>query len=134
MLLGELPIFKKLLPEKEIKVRTRRLQGKSIALDNLQVIQCFHVSYYRNRESILTYGLVPKGKPVGYTITYEPRIFVSTTYDEAAFDYVHFEEVDVWSFYIKKELLFRDEFSDYANHHYLKINVPWYKLQLLESR
>lgn len=134
MLLGELPFFRKLLPEKESKVCNRPLLGGNIPLENLEVVQCFHVSFRCKRESILTYGLIPKGKPHCEIIYYEPRIFVSTTYEEAAFDYVNFESVDVWTFYIKKEYLFLDEFSDFANHYYIKVNVPWYKLQLFESK
>ena len=103
MLLGDLPSIIKLLPNKETFGSTCRLIGENIALENLEVVQCFHVSDCKNRDAILSYGLVPKGKLESEIISYEPRIFVSTTYKEVAFDYVHFEEVDVWSFYIKKE-------------------------------
>jgi hypothetical protein len=113
--------------------RTTKKLGKPIPLASLKVIRCFHVSYLKNRESILTYGLIPKAKPAGELISYEARIFLSVTYEEAAFDYVNFEHVDVWSFYLPMHLLFEDEFSDYHNHYYTKEPVPWYKLTLMES-
>ena len=131
MILGQLPIFKTLLTD-EKKLITTKLIGKHIELKKLQVVQCYHVSNIKNRESILRYGLLPKEK-VSNEVTYEPRIFVSTTYDEAAFDYVNYEYVDVWTFYIPQEILFPDEFSSFANHYYIQINVPWYKLSLLET-
>ncbi len=117
MVLGELPALRKLLTvgNKEI---TRKNLGSHIELSKLEVIQLFHVSPAKNRDSILTYGLIPKAKPAGTVITYGLRIFVSTTYEEAAFDYVNYDEVDVWTFYLPKRILYADDFSSYANHYY----------------
>jgi hypothetical protein len=133
MVLGDLPIFKKLLPRKETINQTKR-PGKKIELKALEVVQLYHVSPIKNRDSILTYGLIPKGKPEGELISYGPRIFVSSTYEDAAFDFVNFEDVDVWTFYLPKDLLHADEFSDYANHYFLLVPVAWYQLVLFESR
>jgi len=133
MLLGELPALKKLMVKKLDRLSQQNFINKRIDLSCLEVIQCYHVSSISNHESILTYGLIPSSKPATSIISYEPRLFVSVTYEDAAFDYVGFDEVDVWSFYCKKESLFADEFSSYANHYYLKENVPWYKLSILET-
>lgn len=132
MVLGELPALKKLLI-KENKKLSSKVLGKEVELSELEVIRLFHVSHAKNRESILTYGLIPSTKLEGTVITYGPRIFVSTTYEEAAFDYVNYKDVDVWGFYVPKRFLYPDAFSDYANHYYIEVPVPWYKLSLLES-
>ncbi len=131
MILGELPGIKKLLVPSEVN-RPRKLIGKQISLDRLEVVQVFHVTPIKNRESILEYGLLPKSKLEGI-ITYPPAIFVATTYREAAFDYVNHTEVDVWTFYLPKHLLCPDEFTDFTNHYYVKQPVPYYKLTLLET-
>ncbi len=132
MVLGDLPIFKKLLSIKE-NIPVSKTLGKHIDLCKLEVVQLFHVSPVKNRPSILTYGLIPTSKPTGSVITYGPRIFVSTTFEEAAFDYVSYEDVDIWTFYLPKHFLYPDELSSYANHYYIEVSVPWYKLTLLET-
>jgi hypothetical protein len=85
MALGELPALREFLTV-ENKEPTRKKLGSHIELNKLEVIQLFHLSPAKNRDSILTYGLIPKAKPTGTVIAYGPRIFVSTTYEEAAFD------------------------------------------------
>ena len=133
MVLGELPALRKLLTVENKEPFTKKL-GSHIELSKLEVIQLFHASRAKNRDSILTYGLIPNGKPAGEIIAYAPRIFVSTTYEETAFDYVSYNEVDVWTFYLPRRFLYADEFSGYANHYYIEVNVAWYKLTLLETR
>ena len=90
MILGQLPAIKKLLTKTQPFISSKKL-GKKVELSSLEVVQLFHVSPAKNCESILTYGLVPKSKLVGDIITYGPRIFVSTIYDEIALDYVGYE-------------------------------------------
>ena len=133
MILGDLPQLKCLQTENKIN-KSSRLLSKLINLDTLEVVQLFHVSPAKNRESILFYGLCPKSKITAQGITYGPRIFVASIYEEAAFDYVNYEEVDIWSFYLQKKYLIPDEFSSYANHYYIEVPIPWYKITLFESR
>ncbi len=133
MILGDLPVFKCLLPEIK-SYKSNAVLSKLIKLDTLEVVQLFHVSPIKNRESILTYGLCPKSRLEGKDIFYGPRIYVSSIYEETAFDYVNYEEVDVWSFYLQKKYLMPDEYSNYANHYYIEVPIPWYILTLLESR
>ena len=136
MILGELPVFKKLLPQKTETEPRKTLLTKRIDLNKLEVVECFHLSPVSNRKSIPTYGLLPKGTPEGWhgseIISYEPRIFLSVVEDEIAFPHVGFENVDVWVFYLPKQVLFPDEHSEYANHYYTKQRIPWYKLKLIE--
>jgi hypothetical protein len=132
MLLGELPGLKKLVTA-SVKPSAQSHITKRVALDKLEVVPCFHVSPVHNRESIYRYGLKPMAKPVDPFISYGPRLFLSTTYEDAAFDYVNFEGVDTWLFYLPKQELTPDEFSDYGNHYYTEKPVPWYKLILLET-
>ncbi len=133
MVLGQLPALQKLINPKT-KVTSFKRLSKHLKLSKLEVVQLFHVSPVKNRTSIRSCGLVPKSKTEGLLITYEPRVFVSSVYEEAAFEYVSFEEVDVWSFYMPKQYLYVDEFSNYGNHYYMKVAVPWYRLTLLETR
>ena len=133
MILGELNIFKKLLQEKTVSNSAAKL-SKRIPLEMLEKVQVFHVTHLKNRASILCYGLLCRGQPAREIISYEPRVFVSSTYEDAAFDFVSFEKVDVWTFYVNKNEMYVDEFSYYGNHYYLKNDVPWYKLNLLETR
>ena len=133
MILADLPSFKKLLPVKAVQAPLQSVH-KLIALNKLEVVQLFHVSPLKNRTSILTYGILPKSRPAGNLISYPPRVFVSSTYEDAAFDYVGPFEIDVWTFYLRKDFLFTDEFAALPNHYYLELAVPWYKLNLLESR
>lgn len=131
MILGNLPFFKNLIPSKIIP-NSKKI-GKHINLSFLEVVPCYHISPGKNRESIFTYGLIPEGKPCQQVINYEPRIFISTVYDEASIDYVNYEDIDLWQFYLPKSLLIIDEFSSYANHYYTREAIPWYKLNLLEK-
>ena len=133
MILGDLPQLKCLQTENKIN-KNNRLLSKLINLDTLEVDQLFHVSPIKNRESILTYGLCLKSRIAAQGISYGPRIFVSSVYEETAFDYVNYEEVDIWSFYLQKKYLIPDEYSNYANHYYIEVAIPWYKLALFESR
>lgn len=133
MILGDLPGIKKLLPENKEKINNYTFVGKRIELSKLEVIRLYHVSPIKNRASIFTYGLLPK-YCLGTIISYPPRIYVSTTYEDAAFDYVHFEDVDLWVFYLPKHLLKPDEFSSFANHYYIEEPVAWHKLEILETR
>ena len=130
MILGELKIFKKLLQQKTASNSVGKL-SKRIPLEELEKVLVFHVTPCKNRASILRHGLLCRGQPGKEIISYEPRVFVSSTYEDAAFDYVGFEEVDLWTFYVNKNEMYMDEFSDYANHYFLKNDVPWYKLNLL---
>ncbi len=132
MVLGELTALRK-LRTKENTTASQKAFGKRVELSRLEVVQLFHVSLVKNRKAILREGLTPKGKTEG-VITYKPVIFVSTVYEEAAFDYVGYQDVDVWTFYLSKFFLYPDEFSDYANHYYIEVSVPWYKLALAETR
>ena len=138
MILGELKIFEKILKQKIDcfygKYYHQRKLGKQIELETLERIQVFHVTHSKNRASILQYGLLCKGIPDGQIISYPPRIYVSSTYKDVAFDYVNYEEVDVWSFYVRKRELYEDHVSSYNNHYFLSNDIPWYELELLETR
>lgn len=137
MILGELEIFKKLLPPKTGTGGKQKLNTKRIELSKLEVVQCFHASHIANRESILTYGLIPKAAPAGWhgvkTISYEPGIFLSTLEEDISYPHIGFPNIDVWIFYLPKHFLFPDEHSGDANHYYIKVSVPWYKLTLIKN-
>lgn len=132
MILGDLLFFR--------EFKTKRKPGKHteagyINLSHLSLVQCFHVTQIHRRESILTYGLIPVGRPGGSVFSYEPRVFLSTIYDDLPFDYVGPECLDVWTFYLPPAKLYIDEHEvSYKNHYYVTEMIPWYKLVLLETR
>jgi hypothetical protein len=93
----------------------------------------FHLSPTINRESILKHGLIPKSK-VGRTISYEPRIFVSSSKKYGfAIDWVGYEFVDAWKFDIEEDLLQPDEFSGHKNHYFINEGISPDRLSLHES-
>ena len=90
----------------------------------------YHLTYRNRRNSILKNGLLPKAYN-GELIKYEPRIFVSNSKKNLAFDYVGYENVDVWE--IKTEqVFFKDLFSSYAGHFYLKEPIALDSLKLIK--
>ena len=133
MILEELKIIKELL-QKRIVCNSVVKCFKRIPLEELEKVQVFHVTTCNNRESILRHGLLCRGRPAQEIISYELRVFVSYTYEDAAFDFVGLENVDVWAFYVNKEEMYLDKFSECGNHYFLKNDVPRYKLNLLEKR
>lgn len=93
------------------------------------MVKCYHLSHRKNRDSILKHGLLPKEKTEG-RIRYGPRIFVSTSLDDLAFDYVGFENVDCWSFEVEDEELEPDVFSGNKSHFFVAKTIPFNHLTL----
>lgn len=90
----------------------------------------YHLTYKNRRDSILKDGLIPKAYS-GPVIKYEPSIFVSNSKKNLAFDYVGFENVDVWE--VKTDqAMFNDPFSSYTGHFFLKNAVPPENLKLIK--
>ena len=90
----------------------------------------YHLTYKNRRESILKEGLLPKSYN-GHIIKYEPRIFVSDSKKNLAFDYVGYEDVDVWEI-ITKQPVFDDPFSSFPGHFYLEKPIPPENLKLIK--
>ena len=94
----------------------------------------YHLSPSRNRESILKHGLIPQAKN-GLTISYAPRIFVSSCKKNKyhfAGDFVGYEWIDVWQLEIS-DVLIPDEFSGKKHHFYISKSVSSDKLVLHKS-
>lgn len=94
------------------------------------MIKLYHLSYRNRRESILKHGLKPMSCN-GPVIKYEPCIFVSNSKKNLAFDYVHFENVDVWEIETEQEI-YPDMHSSYKGHFYLKNHIPVENLKLIK--
>lgn len=94
-------------------------------------IKCFHLSHTKNRQSILLKGLEPRAY-TGYVISYEPRIFFATSRKSLAFDYVDFEHVDVWEFFVTPDEIRIDWVSSYENHFYITRGIPPNELRLAQ--
>jgi len=84
------------------------------------LVTVYHISPRKNRNSILQYGLIPKGKKEG-RIKYKPRIYVSINKDDLAFDYVNYENIDCWTFSIDQKFLKQDTNSSSKNHFYIEV-------------
>lgn len=90
----------------------------------------YHLSYSSRRASILQDGI----KPMAYNgtrIKYEPRIFVSNSKKNLAFDYVGYENVDVWEIETDQEK-YLDTISGDTGHFYLKNHLPKTSIKLIK--
>jgi hypothetical protein len=94
------------------------------------MIKVYHLTHKKNRNSIIKNGLIPMSY-TGTVIKYKPRIFVSNSKKTLAFDYVGYDNVDVWELQTE-QTLFKDLFSSYKGHFYLKKPVGPDKLKLIK--
>jgi len=85
-------------------------------------IKAFHVSHYKNRESIKRNGLNALSKNYGL-IQYGPRVFFSIDKEDLAFDFVNYENVDCWEFEVDLFEIKKDPFSGSKNHFYIESGV-----------
>ena len=127
MVLGELSIFKKLLPENVIN--ESKSYESHIPLENLEVVQVYHSTYISYRDAIRTYGLVPASYISDWR-SYGPRVFVSSTVEDVP---LFGGSADIWTFCVPKWKLKPDEKQQCGNHYYLEEGVPWYNLYLHET-
>ena len=94
-----------------------------------RMVKCYHLSHIKNRDSNLKEGLIPKLKTDG-RIRYGPRIFVSISLDDLAFDYVGNENVDCWSFEVEETELEKDVVSGVKSHFFVVNGVAANKITL----
>jgi hypothetical protein len=102
-------------------------------------ITLYHISHRKNRDSILKNGLELRGCKDGDgskwsytdTIRYEPRIFASNSKKTNAFDYVGFDDVDMWKIETD-QVLYEDKFSKEKGHFFLKKPIPPENLKLIK--
>lgn len=92
-------------------------------------MKVYHLSHKKNRESIQKAGLIALSKPCG-RITHGPRVFVSISMKTLAFDYVGYEDVDVWSFNVDEKELSSDEFSSQEGHFFIQNHVKKHLIKL----
>jgi len=94
---------------------------------NEKLVKCFHVSHILNRASILEKGLLATDSRSNW---YKNRLCFSVDENYLGFDYVGFQFVDVWSFYVPEGKLRIDEFADASCHMYIQENIPTSQLTL----
>ncbi len=129
MILGEIPALKKLLNEETSHTIPCTNPGVSEAF---LVVQAFHISPAKNRDSILRYGLKPTSQPTG-TITYPPALFISLTVEGLPWGYFSQGAVDIWQFCISPDKLIADKYGPRGKWFYTQETIPYYKLYLHES-
>lgn len=95
------------------------------------LLKAYHISHRKNRDSILSNGLLPKSKDSGI-IQYPPSIFLSLSTQDLGYDFVDYENVDCWEFEIDSEKIKPDLFSGSTNHFYTTEKISPEKLSLNE--
>lgn len=93
-------------------------------------MKLYHLTPNRNRSSIMTKGLLLRAYD-GFKIKYDERIYVSNSKKNLAFDYVGFENVDVWEITTEQEI-YRDLVSDDKGHFYLKNPISPKNIKLIK--
>ncbi|RYG44367.1 MAG: hypothetical protein EOO01_19665 [Chitinophagaceae bacterium] len=98
----------------------------------------YHITFRKNRESILDKGLLPFGwqdKECRWrSFRYSRRIYVSTVFnDPYALDLVDYEGVDIWEFVALKKNLVRDDRASSANHFFIRDPVPPAAIRLVKA-
>lgn len=128
MILGELPALKKLW-------KTLSIQNPTACIyisEKYLVVQAFHISPAKNRDSILQYGLKPFSQSTG-NISYPPALFISLTVENVPWGYFSSGEVDIWTFCISPKKLRPDTYGPPGKWFYTQETIPFYKLYLHES-
>ena len=93
-------------------------------------MKCYHLSWNNNRKSILENGLIPGGRD-GKFLKYPPAIFVTTDINELQYDWVGYEDVDIWCFDVDKHELTPDPVLKSKHQHYITFQIPKEKLKLM---
>ena len=94
---------------------------KNKIMERKNLVKCFHVSPISNRGSIFEKGLLATDSQ--YTL-YKNRLCFSIDEKYMGFDYVSYQLVDVWSFFIPEEKIKLDEFADAECFKYIEENTP----------
>ena len=127
MILGELPAIKKLLNKQSL----RSTQADISISKEFFVVQAFHITPTKNRDSILRYGLIPSAEPNG-GLSYPPALFFSLTVEDLPWGYINPGQADIWTFCISHEKLIADKYGPSGKWFYTKETIPYYKLYLQE--
>jgi hypothetical protein len=93
-------------------------------------VKCYHISPISNRQSIFQKGLLATDSRADW---YKNRLCFSIDEKYMGFDYVSYQLVDVWSFYVAEEKMKLDEFADAPCFQYIEENIPPDQLVLEES-
>lgn len=128
MILGELTALKKIINN---HLQDIGLSGNNPIPKEFLVVQAFHISPAKNRDSILRYGLKPMGQPTGL-FSYPPAIFLSLTVQALPWVWPMHGEADIWSFCVSPEKLIADSYNPGIWFYTIEA-IPFYKLNLLES-
>jgi len=73
-------------------------------------VKAYHISHRKNRDSILSNGLLPKSKDSGI-IQYPPSIFLSLSTQDLGYDFVDYVNVDCWEFEVDSERISPEKLS-----------------------
>ncbi len=96
------------------------LTNKEIFMQAERLVKCFHVSHIFNRKSIMEKGLLANDNDF---LKYKNRLCFSTNEKFVGLDYVGYQNVDVWSFFIPESKMKLDELADADCFMYIEENV-----------
>jgi hypothetical protein len=74
-----------------------------------RLVKCYHVSHVVNRKSIKEKGLLTSDNDF---LKYKNRLCFSVNEKFVGLDYVGYQNVDVWSFFISEDKMKLDELAD----------------------
>ena len=96
-------------------------------------MKAYHLSWPENRESILKYGLIANNDKGywGRKFKYNPAIFFSSSLKHLGWDFLDYENIDVWEFDVDKNNIEPDWDCSYKYWFSTQISVPPEKVKLL---
>ena len=74
-----------------------------------RLVKCYHVSHIVNRKSIIEKGLLTSNCDY---FNYKNRLCFSVNKKNIGLDYVGYQNIDVWSFYVPEDKMKLDKHAD----------------------
>jgi hypothetical protein len=96
-------------------------------MENSKKIKCYHVSHIVNRKSILEKGLLTSDNEY---FKYKNRLCFSINENVIGLDYVGYQNVDVWVFYVQKDKMKFDKNADADCYMYIEESIPPEEIKL----
>lgn len=89
-------------------------------MESNKLVKCYHASHAVNRKSIKDKGLLTSDSDY---FNYKNRLCFSINERFVGLDYVGYQNIDVWSFYVSEDKMKLDELADAAFFMYIEENI-----------
>ena len=93
------------------------LTNKENCMETVKLVKCYHVSHVVNRKSILEKGLLTSDNEY---FKYKNRLCFSINENIIGLDYVGYQNVDVWTFYVPENKMTFDKHADADCYMYIE--------------